>query len=516
MATFPNGPGVYVNESLRSSLAPAASSGTAAVFFGEAERGPSAITLVQDWSSFKSLYGDLVNEYDLGYAVYHFFANGGRNCYVVRVTAAAANSASYDDVPFYPSGGATSGGSVGLASLFDVAAISDGAWGNSLSVQLTPGNLEPTATTHGTFNLIVNYKGVEVERWLELSVDPDSNRYVFSVVNTYSNYIRVSGVNPTNASASAVSNSDVYPSTTWTLTGGTNGTVASSDYTAAFNKVDTIRGSLLLNAVGRDDVIGELVTKAETRGDSFVIIDPQPIAADNPNPVLALQQNNWSSSSGYAAYYAPMLKMVDPAKSGVGAVRDTYPGGAVAGMIVRTDVQRTVAKAPAGFSADIRGALGVAVPLSDAQVGQLYDGSPHANVFKAIPGAGIVVYGARTLSRVQPDKFIPVRRTLNYLKVALKDITQYAVFEPNDQNLWDGLTATVSGFLSEFYRSGGLRGANASQAFYVVCGSSNNTAASIDQGVVNIEVGVALQYPAEYIVINLSQWTGGSNAVESL
>jgi phage tail sheath protein FI len=516
MATFPNGPGVYVNESLRSSLAPTASVGTAAVFFGEAERGPSAITLIQDWSSYKAIYGDLDDAYDLGYAVYHFFANGGRNCYVVRVTAAAAVAAEYDDVPFYPAGGAVSGGSVGLASLLDVAAISAGEWGNSLTVQLTPGNLQPTATTHGSFNLIVNYKGVEVERWLELSVDPNSNRYVFTVVNTYSNYIRVSGVNPTNASATAVANADVYPTTTWTLAGGSSGTVQGTDYTSSFNKVDTVRGNLILNAVGRDDVISDLVTKAETRGDSFVIIDPQPIAADNPNPVLALQQNNWSSASGYAAYYAPMLKMVDPAKSGVGAVRDTYPGGAVAGMIVRTDVQRTVAKAPAGFSADIRGALGIAVPLSDAQVGQLYDGTPHTNVFKAVPGAGIVVYGARTLSRVQPDKFIPVRRTLNYLKVALKDITQYAVFEPNDQNLWDSLTATVSGFLAEFYRSGGLRGDNASQAFYVVCGSTNNTAASIDQGIVNVEVGVALQYPAEYIVINLSQWTGGSNAVESL
>ena len=45
--------------------------------------------------------------------------------------------------------------------------------------------------------------------------------------------------------------------------------------------------------------------------------------------------------------------------------------------------------------------------------------------------------------------------------------------------------------------------------------STNNTAATIDQGIVNVTVGVALSYPAEFIVINLSQWTGGSNAVES-
>jgi phage tail sheath protein FI len=61
-----------------------------------------------------------------------------------------------------------------------------------------------------------------------------------------------------------------------------------------------------------------------------------------------------------------------------------------------------------------------------------------------------------------------------------------------------------------------LKGTNASQAFYIICDSTNNTPTSIQNGEVNIQVGVALQYPAEFIVINLSQWTGGSNTVSTL
>ena len=208
--------------------------------------------------------------------------------------------------------------------------------------------------------------------------------------------------------------------------------------------------------------------------------------------------------------------MVDPAKTGPGAVRDTYPCGAVAGVIARTENQRTVAKAPAGFAADVRGALGTVYQLSDADIGELYDYNPYINSFKAVPGAGVVVYGARTMATVTADKFIPVRRTLNYIKSSLKDITAFAVFEPNNELLWERLTARVGGFLGDFYRLGGLKGKTSREAFYVVCDSTNNNATSVDQGIVNVEVGIALQYPAEFIVINLAQWTGGSNTVESL
>jgi hypothetical protein len=101
------------------------------------------------------------------------------------------------------------------------------------------------------------------------------------------------------------------------------------------------------------------------------------------------------------------------------------------------------------------------------------------------------------------------------LKQTLKDSTNYAVFEPNDERLWTQLTMGISGLLAEFWTKGGLKGATTSEAFYVVCNSTNNTAVTVDNGEVHIEVGVALQYPAEFIVINLSQWTGGSNSIET-
>jgi len=515
-------PGVYVNEGALASLTPSVSGGTSAVFFGSAERGPTAATLITDWASYKRTYGDLKNAYDLGYAVYHFFANGGRSCYVVRVVgtydtaggtadSVAPTKAANTDIAYYPTGSSNAS-----AGLFDATAVSNGNWGNNVKVGIVGGLVDPTADKYPTFGVVVYLNNAEVERWPELSIDPDSNRYVGTVVNTYSKYITVSNVatDATDANMSFI----LEGSEQWTLTGGTEGVVGAQDFATAVDRIDNVEGTLIMNAVGQTSTtaLSPLVNKAAERGDSFVVIDPDKTSETLTEVQTVASNFAGLSNGGYAAHYAPALVMVDPGKTGPGAVRTTYPGGAVAGLISRTEIQRSVSKAPAGFSAEIAGALGTAVDLSDADIGTLYNGNPYVNAFKVVPGGGIVAYGARTLERVGADKFIPVRRTLNYLKYSLKNLTQFAVFEPNDQNLWSRINIVVSGFLGEFYRSGGLRGNNAAQAFFVVCDETINTSNTIDQGIVNIEVGVALQYPAEFIVINLSQWTGGSNSVESV
>jgi phage tail sheath protein FI len=105
---------------------------------------------------------------------------------------------------------------------------------------------------------------------------------------------------------------------------------------------------------------------------------------------------------------------------------------------------------------------------------------------------------------------------LNFLKQTLKESTAFALFEPNDERLWSDLTVKVSALLTTFWGTGGLKGRTASEAFYVVCSSANNTPTTVEDGKVNIEVGVALQSPAEFIIITISQWTGGSTVTTNI
>jgi phage tail sheath protein FI len=209
-----------------------------------------------------------------------------------------------------------------------------------------------------------------------------------------------------------------------------------------------------------------------------------------------------------------MLKMVDPSKTGAAAIRDTAPGGALLGLYSRVEAERTVAKAPAGYAYEIRGAFGLVTSFTEAEQGTMYDA--HVNTFKAIPGAGVIVNGARTLKKTNITKFIPTRRSLNYVKAQAKRLTEFAVFEPNNERLWTTIQVRLSKFLSEFWSSGGLKGGTAAEAFYILCDSTNNTSNTVENGEVRVEVGVALQTPAEFIVIEVSQFTGGSSLTETV
>ena len=100
------------------------------------------------------------------------------------------------------------------------------------------------------------------------------------------------------------------------------------------------------------------------------------------------------------------------------------------------------------------------------------------------------------------------------VKKSLKEATAFAVLENNDYRLWEQVRTACSTYLNGLWQAGGLKGADPSQAFYVKCDATNNTAQSVNDGVLNIEVGVALQTPAEFVVIRIGQFDGGTTVVE--
>jgi phage tail sheath protein FI len=515
-------PGVYVRETPFTSNISVRQAATAAAFVGTAERGPSTPTLVTSWNEYKTKFGELAQGYDLGYAVYHYFANGGRDAYVSRVldTTAVASSYTYQG---------TLTGASAASTMFVMEAATKGAWGDNVSVTVTydPNTLADVATAPKVqastlFSLTINETrsgtSVEVERWQELSFDASSSRYFKTVLDLYSSYLKVQGTPATIGSGSTITVSGVSVGdyvTTFTLTGGsdavTPGAVsADTEWATAVTNLSTVGGPLLINLVGQvsSTRINQALAYAASRGDAFVIIDTAIELASKADVQTAVA--NYSTTDGaYGAVYFPALKMYDPSKSGPTAIRNTYSGGAVAGAYVRSENLRGVAKAPAGYFLDLQNVFGLVTTLSDADQGTLYS-TNHVNCIRTIAGGGTIINGARTLAKNRPEKYITIRRTLSYLRTVLEAQTQFAMFEPNDERLWDRIKVSLSSTLTDFWARGNLKGANAPSAFYIVCDSSNNTPSSIEDGYVNIEVGVALQYPAEFIVINLTQWAGNS------
>jgi phage tail sheath protein FI len=295
-----------------------------------------------------------------------------------------------------------------------------------------------------------------------------------------------------------------------TLTGGTTGNaITVTEYSTGLAVHDTVLQSLVINLPGQTaaNIVNAAINYAESRDDVFIVVDG---IDDIPSNQITLA-GTYNASSLAAVYY-PQLTIADPTLAigaSTGRTLTVGAGAAVAGLIASTDASRGVFKAPAGLQARLAGVVSTR-QLTNSQLDSLNTAAAPVNAIRFIPGSGHVVMGSRTLKPGYVDKYVPVRRTLIYLRKSLIDLTQFAIFEPNDEALWRRLDTTVSAFLTTFWSQGGLRGATPDQAFFVKVDAENNPQYLIDNGEVHIEVGVALQRPAEFVVIKIGQFDGGT------
>lgn len=499
MAVFQR-PGVYVQETLnpiQSIVGPNSSS--VGAFIGANDRGPVVPTLVTSWSDYTTKFGtwNTTASNSLPLAVYMFFSNGGNRAYVTRVVSSAVKATrNFNDTGGTP------------AATLSLTAVNAGTWGNSLNATFS------SSTTAGLVDLTLYYGGSTdayiVEKFTDLSMTATNARYAVSVINAGSSY--VTAVDLASASTGATRNPSVA-TPNQALSSGTNGSAIST--ITSYSVFDTVLQSLILNVPGFTDAatVNAAIAYAAAREDVFVVIDGADLpvsVAGSGNDILDLAASYTASS--YAAVYYPPITIADPTIGVGGASNSTKvvgAGPALVGLYSSTDASRGVFKAPAGLQARIAGAVSVPV-LTNAELDLLNSAAAPVNAIKFVSGSGIVVMGSKTLKTGYVDKYVPVRRTLIYLRKALTDLTEFAIFEPNDAALWRRIDATVSSFLTAFWAQGGLAGATPSAAFFVKVDTTNNPQASIDNGQVNIEVGVALQRPAEFVIIKIGQFDGGT------
>jgi phage tail sheath protein FI len=133
-----------------------------------------------------------------------------------------------------------------------------------------------------------------------------------------------------------------------------------------------------------------------------------------------------------------------------------------------------------------------------------------------VPRYGFCIMGARTLAYGMPSRYIAIRRTLMYVESLLKRGVQFALFQPNNNVLWNKISSIVTQQLSSLMQAGYFASQVASSAYWVRCDSTNNVPSSTSTGVVHIDVGVALAAPAEYVVINIGLFDATTNVSSTL
>lgn len=208
--------------------------------------------------------------------------------------------------------------------------------------------------------------------------------------------------------------------------------------------------------------------------------------------------------AGFAVIYYPWVTAKSVYTSLV-QPRAVPPSGHVAGAWARTDSDRGVHKAPANVG--LLGIQGLQKTVTDALQAPLNDKG--VNCLRTFPGQGTLVWGARTLAardRNELDfRYVNVRRFINFLSDSIKQSTRWAVFEPNNAMLQAKVAGSVSSFLTDQWRLGALVGATPAQSFYVICNEQNNTAASMAQGDLVCDIGVAPSRPAEFVHFRITQ-----------
>lgn len=276
--------------------------------------------------------------------------------------------------------------------------------------------------------------------------------------------------------------------------------------------------------INSKNVRDSIVTHCQQRtGDRLAIFDsPRDVADDDGNLDLIKlnppaegeddEENVLPDYSDYAAFYFPWIEVYDPVAKSQNSDSNGHiyipPSGHMAGIYARTDVNRGVHKAPANEV--VMGALGLKYKISKNQQEGL---NPQGvNCIRNING-NIRVWGARTIGGDANGefKYINVRRVLLYLRESIDEGTQWAVFEPNDFQLWAKIRRNVTAFLTNVWRDGALFGNTPAEAFYVKCDEETNPPEVRELGQVITEIGVAVVRPAEFVIFRITQWTGPEN-----
>jgi uncharacterized protein len=516
-------PGVYVSEVPSGARSIEGAPTSTTIFVGETERGPLGATKIKSRSDYERLFGGYFRVRDeasppaeptrvlTAYAIDGFYLNGGSTAYVLRAI--------------------DSGGTPGTAQRGNIEASSPGVWGNSISIAF----LASSGTDSGRFRIAVVYESPEtgerslVETWDRLTTDHADENYVVDRLRQ-SLYVRwaedaVPAVPTLDQLGSPPSTnpgeSDIVDGAL-AMTGGDGGggDLDPADYAEIL--ADGLAGvddaalvvatcdAMLSDSSHYAEYVDEFIGFAEgrPRQDLFFVGDlPSQRTVGDPTQATTatVTAKDARTSSNYAALFWPHLVVGDLVGVGRNPTITVPPGGYVAGLFARIDGRRGVWKAPAGTEATLNGTIAMEYQLNDLHSDEL--NPKGVNALRQIPGAGRVVWGARTMQPNSEWRYIPVRRTAIFLRTSIYNGIQWAVFEPNDEPLWASLRASIGGFMETQFRNGAFAGRTRDDAYFVKVDAETTTEIDQAAGIVNILVGFAPLRPAEFVVVKLSQKT---------
>jgi hypothetical protein len=398
---------------------------------------------------------------------------------------------------------------VGVSSLFQSAP------NTSVAVSAAGGsNDEIHIVVVDTGGVITGVKNTVLETYAFLSKAADSvdvngnSNYYKNVLWNQSNYIY--GVDPAQYSSTVstwglpMANTQ-YATLSGVVTdalgGGADDTGVDANVESGWNlfqNPDTSAISLVLtggaSVAVQQYVIDNVVT---TRKDCMAFISPPSSAVINQIGQEVTNITTWytslSRSSSYVVADSGWKYMFDKYNN---VYRYIPLNGDIAGLCVYTDSVANPWWSPAGFNrGNLKNVIKLAWSPNQVSRDDLY--SLGINPVVSFPGQGTVLFGDKTLLN-KPSAFdrINVRRLFIILEQSISQAAQFSLFEFNDEFTRANFVALVTPFLRNVQ---GLRGIS---DFLVVCDTTNNTPAVIDNNQFVGDIYIKFARSINYIQLN--------------
>ena len=560
MANFTTSPGVAISEIDNTFLTGQPVQAGAAII-GPTVKGPvEKPTLVTTYSDFVTLFGDTFisggqsYSYLTSIAAYNYFNYGGTSLLVARVTSGSYSSATSTTISSYLNATSAS---------FVLETISEGVLMNNsgsntlgASGSLNSGSnanvrweITNSNTGSGTFNVLVRRGNditsnkVVLEAWNNLTLDPNSNRYIAKVIGDQllsynstteqmelsgeypnnSKYVRVKSVNlptPNYFDANGVAVSAYTASIPQNGSGSAGGSFYDATGTVnstinLYNNISTNTQGLvgddydnmitllgnpeayqfnilftpgLLNDTHTTQVTNAIVNTI-SRGDSLYVMDLGIYGSSLGEAVTQAQTRDTS----YAATYWPWVRIIDPA---TGKHVWVPASTVIPGVYAFNDKVSAPWFAPAGINrGGLNTVLQAELKLTQGNRDTLY--SNNINPIATLPQQGVVVYGQKTLQKAQSalDR-VNVRRLMIELKSYIRQIADTVVFEQNTIQTRNSFISRVTPFLEGIQQKQGL------YAYKVVMDDTNNGPAVIDQNQLIGQIYIQPTRTAEFISLD--------------
>jgi len=510
-------PGVFVTETDISDVVPALSTSSAAIVGYSAKGSASEIVLVTTDKQFIEEYGqpDSASGHYFHYAALAYLARG-KVLYCLRTINGALygglnimSSASSEVNASFAAGSSVStfAAPSGLAAdvLFQVFGANQGVWDDRVGIliQNVKDGTDLVATDQYTFEIVVYYQDddgnyAQVELFKVSRKDKVDGfgkaLYLEDRINGVSKYITVAD------SALADTVVPKVQATRLDLYGGSDGSTPSAgDFVNSWDEFinpDDVDVRILINGGETEAAVQTKIRAvAEARADCIALLDIPWASVNSVTDMVTFRTTTQNFNSSYCGLYTAWLQIYDSYNDVLLYVPSS---GHIAGAYAYNDYAGHVWDAPAGFNRGQLDVLGVSYIFTEGERDTLY--TSQINPIQLFRGEGIVIWGQKTLqTKSSALSSINVRRLLIVLEKAMAISLRRFVFEGNSEITRFRVKALLDEYLETLSSQGAFQTEAGDGGFHVLCDTTNNTPATIDNLELNVDVFIKPIRAAEYI-----------------